>query len=165
MRSLIPRRNKKKELAGRGGQATPMEDLAFSLSRMREEFDRFFDRASREYSSLAAQNGEGWQWGLEVADEDDKVVVRAEAPGFDAEDFDLRVEDGQLILRASKRNETKDEEGNVREYDERECYESVALPEGIDQENIDAKYHNGVLTVTLQKTDVGRAKRIAVKAT
>jgi HSP20 family protein len=164
MKSLIPWRKKKSELAKAGGELVPFGDFTFSLSRMRDEFDRLFDRMAREFSSLAEFNGEGWRWGLEVEDQDDNVLVRAEAPGFEAGDFDVRVEDGRLVLRASKKVETKDEKGQVKEYREQECYESVALPAGIDKDKVDARYHSGVLTVTLPKTAAGKAKKIAVKA-
>ena len=51
----------------------------------------------------------------------------------------------------------------MKEYREQECYESVALPSGIETEKVAAKYHNGVLTVTLPKSAESKAKRIAVK--
>jgi HSP20 family protein len=142
----------------------PFGEFPFSLSPMRDEFDRLFDRMAREFSTLAEFNGDGWRWGLEVEDEDDNVIVRAEAPGFEAGDFDVRVEDGRLVLRASKKVETKDDKGKVQEYREQECYESVALPAGINKDNVQARYHSGVLTVTLPKTAEGKAKKIAVKA-
>ena len=164
MKSMIPWRSKKTDVANREEQLIPFGDFTFSLSRMRDEFDRLYERMAREFSSVAKVDGEGWRWGLDVADEDESIVVRAEAPGFDADDLDLRVEDNRLVLRASKKIETKDDKGNVQEYREQECYESVALPGGIDKENVDAKYHNGMLTVTLPKTDKGKAKRISVKA-
>jgi HSP20 family protein len=166
MKSLIPSRHKRKELAGRTGQLFPLlpfGDFEFSLSRMREEFDRYFDRLAKEFSAFTATSDEGWNWELDVEDEDENVVVRAEAPGFDAADFDVRVEDSQLVLRASKKVETKDEKGKVKEYREQECYESVALPSGIEKEKVVAKYHNGVLTVTLPKSAESKAKRITVK--
>ena len=76
----------------------------------------------------------------------------------------MRVEDGRLVLSASKKVETKDEKGKVKEYREQECYESVALPAGIDKDKGEAKYHSGVLTVTLPKTAEGKAMKIAVNA-
>lgn len=164
MKSMIPWRSKKTDVANREEQLIPFGDFTFSLSRMRDEFDRLYERMAREFSSVAKVDGEGWRWGLDVADEDESIVVRAEAPGFDADDLDLRVEDNRLVLRASKKIETKDDKGNLQEYREQECYESVALPAGIDKEKVDAKYHNGILTVTLPKTDKGKAKRISVKA-
>jgi HSP20 family protein len=131
---------------------------------MRDEFDRFFDRLAHDFPAVKEFDDTAWRWGLDVADEADKVVVHAEAPGFDAGDFDIRVEDGRLVLSASKEVETKDEKGNVQEYREQQCYEAVALPDGIDKDKVEAKYRNGVLTVTLPKTEEGKAKRIAVKA-
>jgi len=160
--SVVP--TKKAEMTRKGGELAPFGDFTFSLSRMRDEFDRLFDRLAREFSAVTKFNGEGWRWGLEVEDTDDNVMVRAEAPGFDAGDFDVRVEDSRLILRASKKVETKDEKGKVQESREQSCYESVALPTGIDKDKVDAKYHNGVLTVTLAKIAASKAKRIAVKA-
>jgi HSP20 family protein len=131
---------------------------------MRDEFDGFFERLARDFSAIAEVTGEGWRWGLEIDDEDSRVIVRAEAPGFEAADFDVRVEDSQLMLRASKKTETKDEKSGLKEVREQECFERIALPVGIDKENVDAAYHNGVLTVTLPKTKESRAKRIAIKA-
>jgi HSP20 family protein len=133
------------------------------MSRMREEFDRYFDRLAKEFAAFARTNGEGWNWGLEVEDEDENVVVKAEAPGFEANDFDVRVEDSRLVLRASKKIETKDEKGKVKEYREQQCYESVSLPTGIEKGKVEAKYHNGVLTVTLPKSAESKGKKITVK--
>jgi HSP20 family protein len=151
----------KEEPAARGGALAPYSEFPFFLSRIRDEFDRLLERFSRQWPSLC--QGEGWRWGLDVAEEDDAVVVRAEAPGFEAGDFDLQVTDNRLVLRAAKKVETKGEEGKTREYREQQCYESVTLPPGIDKGKVDAKYHNGVLTVTLPKTAEGKAKRIPVK--
>jgi HSP20 family molecular chaperone IbpA len=50
-----------------------------------------------------------------------------------------------------------------REWEKRECYEAVTLPPGIDPEKVNARYHNGVLTVAFLKTEEGKARRIPVK--
>jgi HSP20 family protein len=76
-----------------------------------------------------------------------------------------RVSDNRLVLRASKKVETKDEKGKIQEYREQKCYESVTLPSGIDKEKVEAKYHNGVLTVRLPKTSEGKGRHIPVKST
>ena len=162
MKSLIPSKKKKNRLA-RCAERILTQDFPFSLGRMRDEFDRFFNRLASEFPAMKEFGEAGWRWGLNVADEADKVVVHAEAPGFDVSDFDVRVDDGRLVLSASKEVETKDEKGNVQEYREQECYETIALPDGIDKEKVEAKYHNGVLTVTLLKTEEGKAKKIAVQ--
>ena len=89
------------------------------------------------------------------------MVVRAEAPGFEAGDFDVQVQDGRLMLRAARKTETKKDEG--REWSQRECYQSVTLPAGIDKDTVEARYHNGVLTITLPKTPGAKGRRVPVK--
>jgi HSP20 family protein len=157
----IQKAKQKEEPAARGRALAPLAEFPFYLSRMRDEFDRLFERLAGEWPSL--WEGKGWRWGLDVRDEDDAVVIEAEAPGFEAGDIDLQVSDDRLVLRASKKVETKEKEGKVREYREQECYESVTLPAGVDKDKVEAKYHNGILTVTMPKTAQGKAKRIAVK--
>jgi HSP20 family protein len=160
---IAQKTKEKEEVAPRGGALAPFRESPFFLSRMRDEFDRLLDRLSRQWPSL--WGGGGWRWGLDVRDEDDAVVVQAEAPGFEAGDFDVQVSDNRLVLRASKQVETKDEKGQVREHREQKCYESVTLPPGIDKEKVEAKYHNGVLTVRLPKTPEGKGRHIPVKST
>jgi HSP20 family protein len=162
MANEIAQKPKQKEESTRAGALARSSEFPFFLSRMRDEFDRLFDRFSLQWPSL--WQGDGWRWGLDVRDEDDTVVVKAEAPGFEAGDFDLQVSDNRLVLRAAKKVESKREEGKTREYREQECYQSVTLPPGIDRDKVQAKYHNGVLTVTMPKTAEGKAKRVAVKS-
>lgn len=88
-------------------------------------------------------------------------TLRAEAPGFEPGDFDLRVSGDRLVHRATRKSETKGKEGET--HQERQCYESMRLPPGVDTEKIEAKYSNGVLTVTIPKTAEGRGKKIQVK--
>jgi HSP20 family protein len=162
MPEVITKKTKPEEKpAVRGGALVPSGEFPFFLSRMRDEFDRLFERLSRQWPSL--WEGAGWRWGLEVEDKEDAIVVKAEAPGFEPGDFDLQVSDNRLVLRASKKVETK-EEGKTREYREQECYQSITLPPGIDKNKVDAKYHNGILTVTLAKTSEAKPKQIAVKS-
>jgi HSP20 family protein len=150
----------KEEVAPRGGALAPSREFPFFLSRMRDEFDRMLERICRQWPS--PWGGDGWRWGMEVRDEDNAIVIQAEAPGFEAGDFDIQVSDNRLVLRASKKVETK-EEGKTREYREQACYESVTLPPGINRDKVEATYHNGVLIVTLPKTPEAKAKRVPVK--
>jgi HSP20 family protein len=161
MAGLIPWRRKKGEAGGNGGVLAPLRDFPTLMRRMQSEFDELFDRFARGWPVSLEDFGRGWHWGLDVEDKDDSVIIHAEAPGFEAGDFDLRVSGDRLILRASRKAETKEKEGEYCE--ECECYESMTLPPGIDKDKVEARYHNGVLTVTIPKTKEGRGKKIAVK--
>lgn len=139
----------------------PYREFPFALAQMRDEFDRLWDRLAHWPNQL---EGDGWRWGLEVEDEDGAVTVRAEAPGFEAGDFDIRVSDNHLVLRASRKVATKDKDAKSHEFHEQECYECVMLPQGIDKDKVDAKYKSGILTITFPKTAEGKSKKITVKS-
>lgn len=156
MRSLTPAKPKENgPIAERtGGPA----EFPFPVRAMRDEMDKLFDR----FFSLWPRNGNGWKWGVEVEDQEENVVVRAEAPGFEPGDFDLQLRENELVLKACRKVETKDKDGKVRELRQQECYESMTIPAGIDKEKVNAKYQNGILTVTLPRSAEGKGKRIPV---
>src|SRR5262245_38888616 len=128
---------------------------------MRGEFDRMFERFFSAWPAAWDKSTEGWRWDLDVLDKENEVVVRAEAPGFEPEDFDVQVQGGQLVLRAGKKTEIKKDGGE--EWSQRECDESVALPASIDKDKVEATYRNGVLTVTLPKAPECEGHRVMVR--
>ena len=102
-------------------------------------------------------------WGMDVEERDDSVIVHADAPGFEPGDFDLQVRDHELILCACHSSDKKEgEEG--RSWERRQLRHAISLPSGIDPEKVDAQYKNGVLTVTLPKSEKARGRRIEVKS-
>jgi HSP20 family protein len=161
--AAVPKPEQKDEVTNRGKAFSPYGEFPLFMSRMRDEFFHMFDRFTRAWPGLWGGAGNGWRWGLDVKEDFDKITVRAEAPGFEAGDFDIRVTDNRLILSAVKKAEAKDEKGKVREFSEQECCESVTLPPGIDKDRAEAEYRKGILTVTFPKTAEGKGKRIAVK--
>jgi HSP20 family protein len=139
----------------------PSGDGPFFLSRMRDEFDRLFHRFSRNWPTLWEMGGSTWRWGVDMEEKDDALVVKAEAPGFEANDFDVQVQDHRLVLRASRKSETSDKKGKTVE--QQEFYQSVTLPTEIDKDKVEATYHNGVLSVAMPKTAAAKGKKITVQ--
>jgi HSP20 family protein len=100
-------------------------------------------------------------WGLlaaEVFDDDDRVVVRLEAPGLDKGDFDLQVVDDYLVVRGEKRVASERTDGR---YHIRECAfgrfeRAIALPDEVDTAKAVAEYKKGVLRVELPKSHTNR---------
>jgi HSP20 family protein len=89
------------------------------------------------------------------------------APGLERKDFDIDVENHTLTISAEKEEEKKEEKGEYsrKEYSFNSFSRSFTLPENIKEGNIDAKYENGVLKVTLPKmkeTPVKASHKIAV---
>jgi len=134
---------------------------------MRDEFETLFNRF---FGNLPLA-GDGWDfehgWALDVDDAGKDVVVRAEAPGFEAKDFEVEMSGNVLHIRAEQKKEEKKEEKDKGGYSE--CRYArferfVTLPEYIDRDKVEASYRNGVLEVRVPKTAEAQGKRIEVKA-
>jgi HSP20 family protein len=106
-------------------------------------------------------------WGVlaaEVFDDEDRVVVRLEAPGMDKDAFTLQVIDDRLVVRGEKRVQHEESKGR---YHISECaygsfQRAIALPDQVDAHRAKAKYKRGVLRVELPKTEA-RRRRIQVE--
>ncbi|HEY3788817.1 MAG TPA: Hsp20/alpha crystallin family protein [Urbifossiella sp.] len=129
------------------------------MIRLREEFDRLYDRFfSRDLWDFPATRN---NWGFDVRQDENTVTVRAEAPGFEPDDFDIQVRGGQLVMCACRSNEgDKQSQG----WSRNEFYETVTLPAEVDSEKVKAAYRNGVLTVSLPKTESSKGRRIRVES-
>jgi len=85
---------------------------------------------------------------LEDEMKDGRYVVRAEMPGIDpAKDIDITVRDGQLTIKA-ERSEKKDFDGRS-EFSYGSFARTVSLPAGADEDDIEATYDKGILTVSV----------------
>jgi len=112
---------------------------------------------------------EGARWGLLAADVEetaDSVVVRLEAPGMEAEDFDIKVEDDYLVVRGEKRARREQTKG--RRYILECAYGSferaLQLPTRVEESGAHAKYKRGVLTITLPKHAHAQRRRIEISS-
>jgi HSP20 family protein len=148
----------------------PMTDLARdpwqmrgfpSLRRMREEFDQLMGKFFQEVPALwSAERADG-RWAFDVEDQPEAYVIKAEAPGFDPKDFTVELRGEQLVMRAKHSEKKKADKGEM--FTASEFYHSVTLPPYVDAAKIDAGYKQGVLQVTLPKTEEGKGRRIPVK--
>lgn len=125
------------------------------LSLFRNEFDTLFDRF---FGNWPALDGSWAGWGLDLDETDNEVTVKVDAPGFEPGDFDIQVSGDTLRITA----ERKAEKGDQRTY-ERQFQRVVTLPAAVDAEKVEAKYRNGVLELSLPKTEQAKWKKIPVK--
>jgi HSP20 family protein len=149
-----------RSLARSGTSFGPFDRLRNEFNRV---FDRFFGWPAAWEEGGPEWRGQDWHWGLDLDETDSNVVVRAEAPGFEPQDFDIQVRGDQLTLCACKKAETEEEARGFREWRQHEFYRSVTLPAAIDADKVDAQYKNGVLTITMRKTEESKGRRIEVK--
>ncbi len=126
-----------------------------------------FDRLQRDLGSLVGRLMGGWLtplgqgmtprlWDLDVNANDQEVVVRAEIPGFDENEIDVRLDRDVLTIQAEKQKK-----GDGRE-EYRTYFETVTLPSGINADGARATYRNGVLELHIPRSEEARPRRIAI---
>lgn len=132
-----------------------------SLNRLRQEFDNLWKKFYVEAPALWNAGRGDVHWSFDVADQPEAYVVTAEAPGFKQSDFAVELRGDQLVLQASKRKEEKSKD--KESFTSTKFYRSMAIPAYVAADKIDAHYKNGVLTITLPKTEEGKGRKIHVK--
>lgn len=130
------------------------------LFDLRREMDRLFE-------GFFENGSETTQWvpPVDVTETAERVTVKTELPGLDPKDVEISVSDDTLTIRGEKKSE-KEEKGETWHRTERHYgsfVRSVVLPSHIDAEHVNAEAKDGVLTITLPKTEKSKAKRITVK--
>jgi len=158
--ALRERRNPGALAPFQGGSAPVTE-----LNRLRREIDRLFQEP---FGFLAPGTSffEGWSPAVDIYEDKDKYIVKAELPGMKKEDIDAALDGATLTISGERREEEEKRDGeNYRS--ERffgRFQRSVTLPTAVQPNKIEASYKDGVLTVTLPKSEEAKPKQIPVKA-
>jgi len=126
---------------------------------MDDLFDSFFRGLDRPFAGYKV-----WP-AIDVAEQDNAIVVRAEVPGCKAEDIDISVFNNKLTISGEKKlTEEKKEKGY---YHVESSYGSfrreLTLPTDVDQKKIEAVCKDGVLSITLPKAAKSKAVKVKVK--
>ena len=123
----------------------------------------FQDTVNRLFSDQTATRP--WAPSVDIFETDNELVLKADVPGIDQKDIDIRIENGTLTLKGERKFE-KDEKNKGFHRMERSYGSFVrcfTMPETVDTENVKADYQGGVLTVTLPKKEIAKPKAIKVQ--
>ncbi|MDH5661902.1 MAG: Hsp20/alpha crystallin family protein [Elusimicrobiota bacterium] len=126
-------------------------------------FDRFFGRMARRRPGLL---GEGfWSPAIDVYDQKDRIVVKAELPGIDKKNVKVSVEGDVLSIRGEtkKAQEVKEKDYYYSERAYGSFYRALPLPVTVEKEKVKASYKDGVLTIELPKTKEAKAKETDIQ--
>jgi HSP20 family protein len=131
------------------------------LPSLRDELNRLFD-----FSLPTRDSGffSGWTPALDVYDEKDSLVVKAELPGLKKEDIDINLHNGVLTISGERKRETEKKEGQTfrsERYFGR-FQRSVTLPAAVNVKDVKASYKDGILSIELPKAEEAKPKQIAV---
>ncbi|MBX5152163.1 molecular chaperone Hsp20 [Rhizobium sp. L9] len=143
-------------------------DPFLSLHR---EVNRLFDDVFRGFGpglpSHRGAGGFGAGWpSVEISDTEKQIKVTAEVPGLEEKDIEVFLNDGVLTLKGEKRSETEDKEKQFSERYYGRFERRIPVGTEVKEDQVDATFKNGVLTVTLPKTEKAQSqvKRIAIRS-
>lgn len=134
------------------------------LRSLQDAVNRLFSSSfSRSFGDEGIARG-AWAPSVDIYENKDQIVLEAELPGMNREDFDLTVENNVLTLRGERRFGKPDDSDNYHRVER--AYgtfsRSFTLPQTVAPENVTAEYKTGVLRVVLQKHKEVKARRIEV---
>jgi HSP20 family protein len=132
---------------------------------LESEMHRVFGRRLFPAPWLAPKNGGRWLPEVDITEEKDRILVKADLPGMRQEEISVEVSDGVLTIKGERKRETESKEGKT--YRVERSYgsflRSFTLPAGVDAAKVNAAYKNGVLEVTLPKLAEAKAQQIKVE--
>lgn len=102
---------------------------------------------------------------VDISENKDAVIVKADLPGMEEKDIDVSIAGDVLTIKGERKEETEDKQEDY--YRRERVYGSftrqIALPKHIKREDVKAKFKNGVLTVTLPKSDDYKEKEVKIE--
>ena len=134
------------------------------LRTIQEQMNRLIDLAWNRESGEDIREG-AWQPPVDIYEDENSVIIKAELPDVDLKDIQVKIEDNTLMLRGERRQDQTVKKENYHRIERfyGSFQRSFALPLTIDRENVRATCEKGVLTIVLPKKEESRPKQINVE--
>jgi len=137
----------------------PLRDLMTA----QRDFDRMF-------RGVFSPEGEGdlstrtWAPPVDIYENGDNLVLKAEVPGVNPDDVEIRVEDNTLYLKGERKFEKEVKEQNYHRVERTygTFTRSFSLPNSVDADKVTASYNDGVLTLTMPKKEEAKPRTIKI---
>ena len=135
------------------------------LERVRREMDRLWDSFLEGGPRRRSEERGEWLPSLDVSETKNELVVKAEVPGMDPKDIDISLSDGVLTIKGEKKQEKEEKEADYHlvERSYGAFVRSVRLPKEVQGDKISASYKDGILRITLPKSEEAKKKEIKIK--
>jgi HSP20 family protein len=139
----------------------PARELQSIQQEMNRLFGTFFDSPAGDGNGGLARR---WLPAMDLLEEGDHFVLRADLPGLDESDVNVELEDNVLTISGERKSQQGDsKDGYYRiERASGSFSRSLTLPEGIDAESIQARFEKGVLEVIVPKPEQRKPRRVAI---
>ena len=139
----------------------PFRDLVSTQDRFNQLFNDTFSRAFGDQQEVSPR---AWVPPVDIYETGDSLVLKAELPGINPDDVEIRVEDSTLYLKGERKFEKEVKEENLHRVERSygTFTRSFALPNSIDADKVKAEYQNGILTLTMAKREEAKPRSIKI---
>ena len=133
------------------------------LLSLREEIHRLFEPPRSEWQRTT-EFFDGWTPAVDLYEDKESLIVKVELPGLKKEEIEVSVHDGTLSIFGERKAATPDSSSQPFRSERffGRFHRTVALPKPVAVDKVKAAYKDGVLTVTLPKTEEAKPKQIEV---
>ncbi len=136
-----------------------------------QEFENLLSRYNKGTSDSGTQLSNDlsfadWAPSCDIDEQDDRYVIKADLPGVDKKDIDVKLENGVISIRGEKQTEKETGKGTKRHRTERfhgSFARSFTLPDAVKDERVEANYKDGVLSLVIPKAEEAKPKSIDIK--
>ncbi len=148
--------------------ATMMQRKPQQLSpfiQLHEQFDNLLKNFFDEDEFETSLNEMTWRPRMDVSENDEAFFVHLDLPGVNPEDVEISVTDNQLTVQGQREEETETRDKKFHRVERTfgSFFRSLMLPAGCDASEIDALSDNGVINITIPKTEQKKSKTIKIK--
>ncbi|MCL2761387.1 MAG: Hsp20/alpha crystallin family protein, partial [Desulfuromonadales bacterium] len=131
------------------------------LHAMQEQMNCMLDLTwAKEFGEELKEGA--WQPAVDIYEDENSVVIKAEVPDIDQKDIEVKIEDNTLTIKGERKHSTEVRKENYYRVERHfgNFQRSFSLPQTIDKDNIGAKCDKGVLTIILPKKPEVKPKQI-----
>jgi HSP20 family protein len=134
------------------------------LMATQREFDRLFREAFTPSGAEGEVSTRTWAPPVDIYENGDSLVLKAELPGINPDDVEIRVEDNTLYLKGERKFEKEVKEQNYHRVERTygTFTRTFTLPNSVDADKVAANYKDGVLTLTMPKKEEAKPKTIKI---
>jgi HSP20 family protein len=134
-----------------------------------QEMETLLDRYNRSSRKTLANSDDrsfevgDWMPVVDIEETEDAFSIKAELPGVEKDDVSINIDKGVLTIKGEKKTETEDKKRHRVECSYGSFVRSFTLPQSINVDEVEAEYNNGILNLTIPKSEEAKPKEIEVK--
>ena len=138
----------------------PMRGMFSLQDEMNRMFNEFFGRVPAQ---IEAEEGM-WSPSADISESNDSITINAEIPGMSKDDIKVNIQDNTITLKGEKKHEKEEKDANYHRVERSygAFVRSFTLPAPVQSDKVKASYKNGVLKITLPKTEEVKPKEILI---